>query len=448
MSATNDSPDEWSHIEPLLDEAVDSLEEPDRTAILLRYFENKSLQEVGAALGASEDAAQKRVSRAVEQLREFFSKRKVAIGAVALTALLSANAIQAVPTALSTIVVSGAVASSALSTVTTKIAIAMTTTQKIIIAGLLGAALAGGAYEGIQASRLRQQVQTLQQQQQQTDAMKRERDQANAKLAQVTEENAALKSRPTDVLKLRGQVGQLKREKADLGSKSALSKMTANPEARKMMREQQKMGMAIFYMDFAKQANLTPDVKGKLNDLLADHVMTDVDNITTALRDTPAKEQMAQTFAAEDAALQQQVSALLGADGLAQFNDYTKNLAATLTADQFKDELTGTDAEKTAKAQQLTQLMQTEMASARANANLPADYQVIPILNLPNIASQEQGDQSINLLQGIYQNVTAQSSSFLSPDEVTAFKKFTTTAVNNNRMALTMNRSLMAPIEQ
>src|SRR5881628_2908754 len=50
----------WPHIEPLLEQAMDSLDDTDRSAILLRYFENKSLREVGQALGTSDDAAQKR----------------------------------------------------------------------------------------------------------------------------------------------------------------------------------------------------------------------------------------------------------------------------------------------------------------------------------------------------------------------------------------------------
>ena len=77
-----------------------ALEETDRSAILLRYFENKSLREVGEALGAYDDAAQKRVSRAVEQLREFFSKRNVTIGAGGMAVFISANAVQAAPVGL------------------------------------------------------------------------------------------------------------------------------------------------------------------------------------------------------------------------------------------------------------------------------------------------------------------------------------------------------------
>ena len=108
----NDPAAEWTHIEPLLDEAMDSLDAADRTAILLRFFENKSLREVGEALGASEDAAQKRVSRAVERLREYLGKRKVAVGASGLVALLSANAIQAAPAGLAGTIATGAVVAS------------------------------------------------------------------------------------------------------------------------------------------------------------------------------------------------------------------------------------------------------------------------------------------------------------------------------------------------
>jgi RNA polymerase sigma factor (sigma-70 family) len=64
-------PSAWLDIEPLLDEAMAALDAADRAAILLRYFENNNLREVGHSLGTSEDAAQKRVSRAVERLRSY-----------------------------------------------------------------------------------------------------------------------------------------------------------------------------------------------------------------------------------------------------------------------------------------------------------------------------------------------------------------------------------------
>src|SRR5258706_1626436 len=100
MHAMNATANDWTNIEPLLDEAMHALDETDRAAVLLRYFENKSLREVGQSLGATDDAAQKRVSRAVERLREFFAKRGVTVGAGGLVVVLSANAVQAAPVGL------------------------------------------------------------------------------------------------------------------------------------------------------------------------------------------------------------------------------------------------------------------------------------------------------------------------------------------------------------
>jgi len=74
-------PDVWPQIAPLLDAAMTGLGEKDRNAIVLRFFENKSLGEVGSALGASEDAAKMRVNRALEKLRKFFSKRGIVLSA-------------------------------------------------------------------------------------------------------------------------------------------------------------------------------------------------------------------------------------------------------------------------------------------------------------------------------------------------------------------------------
>src|SRR5579872_2903479 len=90
----------WEQIAPLLEQAMARLGDADRNAVVLRSFENKSLAEVGAAMGANEDAARKRVSRAVEKLRKFFSRRGAVMPAVALGGLMSANAVQAAPVAL------------------------------------------------------------------------------------------------------------------------------------------------------------------------------------------------------------------------------------------------------------------------------------------------------------------------------------------------------------
>lgn len=87
----------WTEIAPALDEALNELSEPDRQAILLRFFNQQSMREVGGAFGISEDAAKMRVSRALDRLRNQLSARGVACPAAALGAFLSEHAVEAAP---------------------------------------------------------------------------------------------------------------------------------------------------------------------------------------------------------------------------------------------------------------------------------------------------------------------------------------------------------------
>jgi RNA polymerase sigma factor (sigma-70 family) len=85
---------EWSEVEPAIDEAIARLREPDRVALILRYFENKSLKEVAAALSVTEDAAKRRCHRGLERLRKLL---RVGAPASGIGIALSANAVQAAP---------------------------------------------------------------------------------------------------------------------------------------------------------------------------------------------------------------------------------------------------------------------------------------------------------------------------------------------------------------
>lgn len=90
----------WQQIAPLLDTAMGGLNEADRNAIVLRYFENKSMGEIAAVLDAPEATARKRVTRAVERLRKFFTKRGVTLTAAAIVGAVSAGSVQAAPAGL------------------------------------------------------------------------------------------------------------------------------------------------------------------------------------------------------------------------------------------------------------------------------------------------------------------------------------------------------------
>ena len=100
----------WSEISPLLDGAMEKLGQKDHDALVLRFFEGRNFREVGAALGASEDAAKMRVNRALEKLRKFFTKREISSTTTIIAGAISANSVQAAPVALAKAVTAIAVA--------------------------------------------------------------------------------------------------------------------------------------------------------------------------------------------------------------------------------------------------------------------------------------------------------------------------------------------------
>ena len=133
----------WDELSPLLDEAMTQLRDKDHDAIVLRYFQNQNLTQVGAALGVDEYAAQKRVSRALEKLRKFFIKRGVSSTTALIAGAISANSVQAVPVELAkTVAVAGLNEGAATSTSTLiliKGALKLMAWQKMKLALAIGA---------------------------------------------------------------------------------------------------------------------------------------------------------------------------------------------------------------------------------------------------------------------------------------------------------------------
>lgn len=95
---------DWTEIRAVLDRAIDELAEPDRAVILLRYFENNSYAEIGAALNLSENSARMRTDRALEKLRRRLAARGIRSTAAALGPTLAGRAVAAAPTYLAGVI--------------------------------------------------------------------------------------------------------------------------------------------------------------------------------------------------------------------------------------------------------------------------------------------------------------------------------------------------------
>lgn len=120
MQSTPDAPESpvWKDIAPLLESAMDHLGDHDRNALLLRFFEDKTLAEVGTALGVSEDAARVRINRALQKLQHYFARQGISSTTAMLAGTIAANSLQAVPLGLANTISAVAANSATLQTST------------------------------------------------------------------------------------------------------------------------------------------------------------------------------------------------------------------------------------------------------------------------------------------------------------------------------------------
>lgn len=210
---------DWEQIAPLLDAALGELAEPDRDAVLLRYFERKSASEIAQVLGVSDEAAQKRVSRAVERLREFFANRGVTVGASGLALVISTNAVQAAPVGLavgiSTIAIAGT-ASSSVTTITILKIISMTKLKVGIITAVVAAGITIPLVVQHQAqTKLNAANESVRRQTERADQLAAENEILAQGAARATAPTANSNGSSLELLKLRGEVGRLRREDAE-----------------------------------------------------------------------------------------------------------------------------------------------------------------------------------------------------------------------------------------
>jgi RNA polymerase sigma factor (sigma-70 family) len=345
----------WENIAAHLDAGLGELEEADRDALLLRYFERKSAREMAEVLGTTEDAAQKRVSRAVERLREFFSKRNVTIGASGLAVLISANAVQAAPIGLAATISAAAVlAGTAVHTSTviaaTK-AIAMTTLQKTIIGATLAVVAGTGIYEAHQASHLRDKVQTLQQQQaplaEQLARLKTENERLSNQVAQTKDSQDLSKAQFNELLKLRGQVvpaqanaRELSKLKSTLAQQtSPLSDFFTNALATGLgTAEKWKLKDAQARLDrMKKMLNLTDDQAQAIGDLMQKHIQNQ-SQMTMAMLTGKFTPEQQKALGADYVNQDAEIKALFTPQQLAAYPDYLQAEITTAADNSAKND--------------------------------------------------------------------------------------------------------------
>jgi RNA polymerase sigma factor (sigma-70 family) len=430
----------WELIAPHLDEGLNQLSASDRDAIVLRFFKQQDFRVIGAALGVSEDAAQKRVSRALERLRGVLSKRGATLTATALASALTAEAVVAAPAGLAISVTSTALAGAAsigtgLSLTTIK-TLAMTKLQISTVGVILIACLAAPLLLQHQSlsrmreenNRLREATVSLQQQTSQMDQMAAENQRLSNLLAHAGSAPPPKPEQLGELLRLRGEATRLRANaQADAKSANPMVEMLKSPAGKEMMRASMRaegLAVARSYAKLFADLHLTPEQTASMKDLLINQTMASADMITAAMsgQADPAQLQAQAVQAkAEKAAIDDQIKQLLGDDNYAQYHAYGKTLSERMVVTQVADQLA--DSPTAVGADQEQQLFDA-MVEERQNFKFTTDFSDPSKLtgNVASYYTEDNKQRYLKELDQLSQRYLARAQSILSPDQLAAFQ--------------------------
>jgi RNA polymerase sigma factor (sigma-70 family) len=222
---------DWTALRPVIDSAMRDLKEGDRDALLLRFFQARTLAEVGEVLGLSENAARMRVDRALDKLRGLLIRRGINSTATALGAVLAGQVATAAPATLAASVTSVALAGASVGGGATLIFMGMTKIQMGMAAALV---VAGGS--------------TLWSERQTETSLRAE----NSALVEQTADVSRLKAENAQILADAQKADALRREASSLSAlrteeirlKEANARETAARNARMASRAGQRSTMA------------------------------------------------------------------------------------------------------------------------------------------------------------------------------------------------------------
>jgi RNA polymerase sigma factor (sigma-70 family) len=223
---------DWDQLRPVLDEVMHQLQETDREAILLRYFENQPFAEIGARCGLNENAARMRVDRALEKLRGLLARRGVTTAA-ALASVISAHAVQVAPASLAATLTTTSLAGAGAGTLTFWSLMNMTKLKL----GLGALVLAGVSTALIVQHQARERLLVANESlTQQIAQLKADNESLSSRAAQAKPPASPPSEQLDELLRLRGEVGLLRQQTNELArfrqeNRKLLSQVAAQSES-------------------------------------------------------------------------------------------------------------------------------------------------------------------------------------------------------------------------
>ena len=347
QSDPNDQTEEsWRHVAPILNEIIGDLREKDRDAIVLRFLQGKDYREVAAVLGATEEAAQMRVSRALEKMRKMFTRRGVVLSAAALGSAIAAQGTQAAPAGLAATVAAGAMHGAALTASTLTLAegtlkiMAWTKAKVVISAGvvvLLAFQHHQNAVQAVQIAAARQKL----------DGQAQALAAAESRVQELEQQTAGIveteRSQQQDLERLNARrkgAGQGSQSRTGAHAPSTLLAATlSDPDAREALRQQLVTASRTRWNPLIEGLKLNQQETEKLLGIGADWDMKNIEASVAFTEGTLTAEAAVQAEADNGRDATSQIRQLLGDEGFASYQECQKQFPVRTLVDQFNKQL-------------------------------------------------------------------------------------------------------------
>lgn len=288
-----------------------------------------------------------------------------------------------------------------------------------------------GIYEAHQASQLREQQQTLRQQQapltEQVQHLQRERDDATNRLAALQEEYVRLKSNSnqTELLRLRGEVGRLRQQLVDRAARpdspaNGLAALMRDPAMKEYMRQQTLKYVASCHNDLIRELHLTAEQKDQFIKIVGEAGFKVAEAFSTQNR---AAFEPARNGIKED--MENQLKSLLGETGLARFQEFNDEIPARATRDLLNDELGSNPITEVQRAR-LLQIIKAEPWNLTHGIWGEVDGAFL--------GSPEEVAAYLQRVAESNQHILQQAGDMLNPDQLAALNTVLTNGINTRKV--------------
>ncbi|MBI4622724.1 MAG: sigma-70 family RNA polymerase sigma factor [Verrucomicrobia bacterium] len=374
---------EWEQLRPVIDDALGELREPDREAVLLRFFANLPFAEVGAKLNLSENTARMRVERALDKLRVLLARRGITSTTAALSTALANQAMAAAPASLAATVTGAALSGAAAGAVATTGFIMSTT--NLITAVVAVVAIGGGVFQVNRTHRVEVEL----------AALTRDRDGLRAQLSNAQQQAAQTEQ---EFAALRGEMETLRASNAATSTpgraapatvdtataqrraeETALSRAQQEVEARRAKRASRSVvnvsTLDTAYRALDPQLNFSPEQIARFKALAVENARRheELDKLAAAQGMRVTDPAMQALYSQTDAEFGFKVSSSFGADALQTVQHYGDTLPLRVFVEQLAGRLFYTDTPLVAaQANQLVEILSNNMRTAKGQIDTAA----------------------------------------------------------------------------